>query len=156
MGCHTWFYTKIERTQEEAKELWINEHIKSINRWEEMCKNPNDNCRVSYNWSQEFCNLKLEVLKRQLRRVQNGGCKEAIWNKQPDKELTIFIKGKGLFIETSYHDIFRRYGYPEVKLFSYEETIDYIIDNKCYFYEDTLKQLIKFWAEYPNGVIEFG
>lgn len=155
MGIHTWFFTKVERTQEEVIALWIDEQIKYINLCENLCNNANHRLRIFYNWSQEFCEHHLEVLKRQLRRVQNGGCKKAIWNKQPGN-LTKQIVGKGLFVETDYHDIFRIHSYSNKQLFSYEETIDFIIDNQCFLDENTFENLIKFWIEYPNGMIEFG
>jgi hypothetical protein len=171
MGCHTWFYTKIERTQEEATKLWIDEQIESINRWEETTNNviydeagnfimphPENEIRFIYpEWSQESCEHHLEVLKRQLRRVQNGGCKKAIWNHQPDV-LSFYIEGKGLFVEVEeFHDVFRT-GYSENLLFSLQESLDYINnpENNCTVFENTTEKLIEFWNKYPEGAIYFG
>jgi hypothetical protein len=56
------------------------------------------------------------------------------------------------------HDLFRKYGYPETKLFSLQETLDYINDpnNECQTFEYTESGLRKFWRYYPNGMISFG
>jgi len=164
MGCHTWFFTKIERTAEEARKIWINDHKKWMDKWKEICDNPNDHARVTYNWSQEYCDYHLEVRKRQLRLVENGFCMQAVFNKQPDDEniLYRYVVGKGLFADNGKlpHDIFRS-KYTEVQLFSLDQTLKYISDNKnaLAFHmseEDTIQALTKFWNEYPNGMIEFG
>jgi outer membrane protein assembly factor BamD (BamD/ComL family) len=64
-----------------------------------------------------------------------------------------------------YHDVFRCYKRKEngcyvddIRLLSLKETLDFINDpsNHCETYEYTIEQLKKFWAEYPDGFIEFG
>lgn len=58
----------------------------------------------------------------------------------------------------SYHDLFRKSGYPETVLYSLEETLEYINDdkNECEVFDFTEEELVKFWAECPNGSIDFG
>lgn len=158
MACHTYFYRKIERTQEEAKKLWIDAQKKSIERWEEIVNNSENKYREIYFWTQQDCAFQLAVLKRQLRMVQNDFCKKAIWNNQPDKELSVFVDGKGLYInDRSFNNCFRKYTYSDVQLFSLQETLDYIHnpENDCLVFEDTIQKITEFWNKYPDGFIEF-
>lgn len=173
MGCHTWFFRKIERTQDEAKKLCVKYMKKIIKGWEKTTFNviydengnfvmshPSNTLRHAYpEYSQEFCEQILKVYKRQLKMIKKGLCQRAVWNRQPDKNFTKYIDGKGLYIEdTVFHDVFRKYGYPEVKLFSLEETLDYINnpENECVLYDNSIEMLEKFWTLYPDGFIEFG
>lgn len=81
------------------------------------------------------------------------------WVSQSE-DLLSWIDGKGLYISSDElpHDLFRKYGYPEIRLFSLEETLSYIHDkdNECFIYDYTEESLKKFWEEYPDGMIEFG
>ena len=54
--------------------------------------------------------------------------------------------------------MFRKYGYPQDKLFSLEETLAYINnpENECVINDNTFKWLEEFWAKYPDGMIDFG
>ncbi len=158
MGCHTWFYRKIERTQEQAKESCLKQLKYQRNLSWKIYKNPNYR---GFDWELDKKSQleMIKVLNRKIRMVSNNYCQMAVWNNQGDEDLTVYIQGKGLFIEdTGFHDEFRKYGYPENKLFSYKETIDYIEtpDNECSVYENTLERLKEFWDLYPDGMIEFG
>jgi hypothetical protein len=159
MGCHTWFYRKIERTQEQAKQNCLKGLLKSEKLNLSILNDRNYN---NIDWSEWTDDMLLEhdaVLKRQIRMVENNFCQRAVWNHQNDKNLTEYIEGKGLYIEdTGFHDVFRKYGYPENKLFSLEETLDYInnTENNCTVYENTIERLKDFWSNYPDGFIEFG
>ncbi len=158
MGCHTWFYKKVDRSMEEARTLWIKNQKETIDSFREMLSNPLDECRVTYEWNEPFLQNCLNVYERQLRMVENGMCNVAVMNKQP--EHSIYIPNVGFFVtdNTMPHDIFRKYGYPLDRLFSYQETIDYINNpkNECQIFETTNSKLISFWNLYPNGMIDFG
>lgn len=134
MGCHTWFYRKIERTQEEANESCIKGLKKSRRLSWKIFKNPTGyrgiNWEENCDSNKENCLKSISILNRKIKAIYNGYYKKAVWNHQSDKDLTVYIKGKGLYIEnTEFHDLFRRGGYPEDRLFSYEETIKYLEDN---------------------------
>lgn len=173
MGCHTWFHRKIERTQEEAKENCLQGLRKSLESWTEATYNviydendvfvmphPSNTIRFNYpEWTQEYCEHVLAVIKRQIRMVENNLCQRAVWNHQDDKRMTEYIDGKGLYIEdTGYHDVFRKHGYPNIKLFSLEETLEYINnpENKCIIYDWTMDDLKEFWSKYTDAFIDFG
>lgn len=56
------------------------------------------------------------------------------------------------------HDLFRIGGYPEDKLLSLKQTMEFIEKNKQLItftknWEDNLKE---FWSQNPDGIIDFG
>lgn len=163
MGCHTWFYRKIERTQKEANESCIKGLKKSRRLLWKIFKNPTGYRGI--NWeedcdsSKEKCLQSINIINRKIKAIYNKYYQKAVWNHQSDKELTIYIVNKRLFIEdTEFHDVFRKYGYPEDKLFSLEETLKYINDpeKNCTIYDNTIEKLKEFWNKYPDGMIKFG
>ena len=169
MGCHTWCYKKIDRTIEEAKQIWINEQLKSITRWESVVANPKDEARIAYEWSQEDCLYTLNKLKRQLSFVNKGLIKEAFCkhNQNTFKEAIIkFNSNTKIFYQnTEFHDPFRIWGYPTDFLYSYEECLIYIknfekfhdVKIDLYINPVTGKESLKtFWETYPDGEIHFG
>lgn len=159
MGCHTWCFKKVERTIEEARRLWIEQQMGIIASWQKMIDDPTDHCRVAYEWSQEFVEKQMLVYKRQLQMVKKGLLNVAVFNDQP--EHCIYIQDKGFYVEEGTHDPFRIYGYPDDKLFSYEECLvcirKYEITKnttvELWRDGDTLKE---FWDRNPDGMICFG
>jgi len=142
MGCHTWFYKKSNRTIDEAREIFINEATVNIKLHKEVMVEPDE--------------IWCEIVERQIQIVRKGLCDVAVYNKQPEIS---FISEKGFFVEHGgYHDLFRKSGYPEIKLYSLKETMDYINDkeNHCRVFDYTNERLEKFWEECPDGAIEFG
>ena len=106
-----------------------------------------------------FSNIKI-------KGVSNGNYQKEVWYHQDeflseyqDEFLSEYIEGKGLYIDdTGFHDVFRKYGYPDDKLFSLDETLSYINnpENNCEIYENTIERLKEFWNKYPDGMIMFG
>ena len=158
MGCHTWAYKKVERTQEEAKQSCLLKLKNSEKLNLNILKDRNYNGIDWSEWSEENLIWHNKIIKRQIKMVENNFCKRAVWNHQNDKELTEYVDGKGFYIEIGFHDMFRKYGYPDDRLFSLQETLNYINNpkNNCTVYDDTIERLNKFWAKYPDGFIEFG
>ena len=56
------------------------------------------------------------------------------------------------------HDLFRIGGYPDDKLLSLQQTMEFIERNKerISFSENWEERLKEFWSKNPDGVIEFG
>lgn len=159
MGCHTWFYRKIERTQEEAKQSCINylKHARNLG-WK-IYKNPKGYAGIDWKVNKTEQLRYIYLLNRQIRMVSNNLCQKAIWNYQNDEDLVEYFEGRGLYIEdTGFHDVFRKYGYPNDVLFSLEETLKYIDDvkNDCVLRENSKERLYEFWSKFPNGAISFG
>lgn len=170
MGCHTWYYTKIERTQEEATEVCLRVLRRARNSWWKSFKYWEDGVewyRLCYEIilsEREYknnCFKHVNILNRQIRMVSNGYCKRAVWNNQDGfmGAMTEYVDGVGLFMEVDdFHDGFRVHDYPDIHLLSLQETLDYIESRgeQCQSYEYTLDILVEFWNKYPNGMICFG
>ena len=172
MGCHTWFYKKIDVTYEEAKFHLIKVYTDEIELLQKWVDNPLDEDYLEMlefypEYTFDFIFHNLEVYKRKLRMVENGYCKEAVMNKYSDGTFKVhhYIKNKGMYKSLDWCDIFRIGNYPTDKLFSLEETLDFIERNKDniygYHYNDVSKkdwkeQLEDYWKEYPDGMIDFG
>lgn len=159
MACHTWFYRKLNITQQEAKENCLEYLKKSRNLAWKIYKNPTGYCGIDWDTTKDEQFKQISVLNRQIKAVSNNFYQCAVWNHQSHENLTYYVKGKGLYIEdTGFHDWFRRGGYPDDELFSLQETLDYINNpkNECTVYDNTIIQLEKFWKQYPDGLIIFG
>lgn len=161
MGCHTWFYRKVERTQEEAKQRCL----KKLRYAEQLnLKILNDKHYNGIDWegyygyTDESLIKENAVLQRQIRMVEKDLCQRAVWDRQNDEVLKEYVDGKGFYLEAPFHDVFRRGGYPDDKLFSLEETLAYINnkENYCEIFDDTVETLKQFWELYPDGMICFG
>jgi hypothetical protein len=163
MGCHTWFYKKVNRTCEEGKKIWIDNQERFIKDWEEIANNPNDDCRIAYDWSQEYLDWNLKVFKRQLQVVKKGLCGNAVMNNQPcDNEHYLYRYINNTLYgcnDNLPHDTFRIGNYPKDVLFSKKECFNFIKENKekiNYYNPNWEEQLNKFWEQYPDGMICFG
>jgi len=155
MGCHTWFYKKVDYNIpiEKAREKFI------------------DNLNLSKEFIPENCitedDLKFweNLHDRQIEKVKKGKADCAVLERLilffENKEL-YFIRNLGWFVDhDAYHDVFRIGGYPKDILTSYDETIKFINDNKTKInfnksFEETLDILKEYWYTNPNGVIDFG
>jgi hypothetical protein len=159
MGCHTWFYKKVERSIEEARQKWIEVKKDWIERWKEICNDPNAECRFIFEWSQEYCDWSLSLYERQLRMVEKGLCNMAVMNQQPeDEEGSYEFVDNILYCNSNNlpHNIFRISGYPEDKLHSIMETMRFCVKNNIKLTKEQKYQLQKFWFENPEGLITFG
>ena len=170
MGCHTWCYRKIEISYEEAKEKVLETYKESFMTYTNWINNPLDmeylNMLSVYSeYTYDYIYEQQQVLNRLIRVVNKGLCKEAVMHKfaSHSEEIMVYIPGKGMYVEVDgYHDLFRKYGYPETQLFSLQESLDYIKDpeNHCVVYDDgdfsSVKYLKEFWTKYPDGMIDFG
>ena len=166
MGCHTWFYKKIDVTYDTAKKSLIkslNEDIETLTRWRD---NPTGDdlaflkqYYVDFTW--DSLNNDIDIRKRKLKFVEGGYCKVAVMNKYADGLSIIhYEKERGHFKAIrEYHDIFRIGNYPKDKLFSLEETLEFIEKNRdnIHFCNDDYKQYLEnFWKDHPYGMIDFG
>jgi hypothetical protein len=183
MGCHTWFYKKIETPSEDEIRSTVKDRCereiqfleKLIHRRSEIDE---DLLEAYPEWTPDYA----KEIKPHWERIiafANGGSidlsefPEYFFEEDYDKEnllsqfyaawqpkLTVYIPERGFYEEVEFHDVFRKYGYPEDLLFSLEETLTYINNpkNKCSIHDKewTLKTLYEFWKKYPDGMIQFG
>lgn len=185
MGCHTWFYKKIQEPS--AKEVRNTVKDRCEKELSFLDRLINDRSSIDADlleaypeWTTEWTLIMKDAWQR-IYTFANGG--DLNINELPEvfhrffdnnldrdsilehlyvmwtNELTEYVKGKGWYVDTDeFHDIFRRGGYPDDRLFSLEETLAYIQnpENGCTTYDWTEQRLEEFWKKYPDGMIDFG
>ncbi len=174
MGCHTWFYRKIEITIDEVRNNVINTLNRNIDFYDKMINGElGDKFMDAYpEWTPELGIKCKAIVERQLRMVKGGYCNVAIYNKYDhgNFKTSHYVLGKGLYVGFNDlpHDIFRIGKYPDDKLFSFEETLKFLEDkddrisyhgegtDRNQHKEKAIERLKKFWDENPNGMIDFG
>lgn len=171
MGCHTWFYKKVvpQPTYEEVKQYYLNIVDENIKLYQQMIDDTLDaETKEAYpEWTAEMGYKYLPVFERIKRIVEKNLCQVAVCNRYRNNDnLTVYENG--VFYEYTHdltHDVFRIGGYPNDKLFSLQETLDFIekYKDKIYHYhfnnvtnQDWKEQLEEFWVKYPDGMIDFG
>lgn len=160
MGYEVTFFRPHCMSMSEAKENALSQ-IRELLRQHQVVVTEYDKCTIEAYKATRIKGLTLketslefiEILKRQIRLIENNYCLEAMMNRVViDKKLTIFIKGKGLYVEVpKYLKIFRDSN--PFKLYSEEQTIKYINENNIDMETYEIELLSEFWFEYPNGVI---
>lgn len=165
MGCHTWAYKKIATPPFEAmKKKVLRVYSQSIKNTQKWIDNPQDpECLDTFgyysDWTIEDLKRWQAIGKRKIRLIESGFCKNAVINKYCEHSPSLTMNHNGtLYTKVEFGNMFRKYGYPNDKLFSLEQTLDYINNpnNKCVVYDNTIEELKKFWNKYPDGMIKFG
>lgn len=155
MGCHTWFYKKVKDVN---RNILIEDIIEKINELIPEYENEPDPA------DQGFL-VYIKSLKDLLEEAINNH--EVMSDEEVEEYYhdiiggVIHIHNNALYSEkdVKYHDVFRKYGYPDDVLTSYEETIAYIEDpeNEVMNIQPNYKEQLKqFWNEFPDGIITFG
>ncbi len=154
MGCHTWFYKKVNRPIEEAREVYLKTKRRSFEAWKDAIANPYHRLREIYpEWDNAVYQKMAELTARQIRMVEKGLCNCAVMRKQPG--VNRFINSSFYVSDDSLpHDLFRVGKYPEDLLFSLEETLAFIKKHKIEKVD--MIGLFRFWKEFPDGMISFG
>lgn len=167
MGCHTWFYTKFEINESKVLEDLKNNINTELQFFHDVIHNrtkvqewldkyydiPYDEACINLKY---FEDLKHKIDNNLLSNVELFNIYIELGIHQ---DIIEYIENKGWFINTDeFHDIFRKGGYPEIQLFSLQETLDYINnpDNQCTVYDYTIERLNEYWNMYPDGMINFG
>ena len=164
MGCHTWFYNRMEPQPEYeiVKESVIKSMEVEIHYHEEYISGltPKEDLWMYIDSTIESIKNRIDVIKRKLRMIKGGYCKIATmkyyawhcnFNIEFSRKTNMFYTG------VDYHDVFRVSDFPADELFSFEETMDFIEKRVVRFVDDDWKSSIEnFWKIYPNGMINFG
>jgi hypothetical protein len=167
MGCHTWFYKKIEGPTEEQIRKDLVVYFQETIQFYDSALNQKESLddltkEVLVGVSDEELEVERDEFLFLYRRFASGemGIDEVNENWASSRfSRHIEYSRKGGWYETDDslpHDLFRIGNYPETLLFSLEETLDFIKTNKCTVYEYTDEKLGDFWAEFPDGMIRFG
>ena len=168
MGCHTWFYYPIERTQEEARRLALIELDRTLKQNEmyilEGFKLRNG--KIKKPTSQEELDIYISLgkyYKRWIRRLESNHplWKSAAWLFNPKEEsCSMYVNGKYYLQLSDYNDCFRvPSDLSGEKLFSLESTVKFFDAHKeriqCYR-DIWLEEVTEFFRLHPNGFIAFG
>lgn len=182
MGCHTWFYKKIEAPTKESFVSVVKERVSKELEFLNKLINDRDSIDSELleaypEWNKEYAEENIPLWQA-IYDFTNGEdidltiFPEYFFEEDVTKDtllqslytsfsedLLTFVKNKGWYKETDdFHDVFRKYSYPDDILFSLEETLAYINDpkNECVVYDWTENDLKEFWEKYPDGMIQFG
>jgi hypothetical protein len=173
MGCHTWCYRKLnpQPTWDEVvenvldylkRELVFNERL--------IAKDPEFEWLHQDHDEQDYWDYRYE-LNSKIKEISEGTCEhdeicslyEYItgWpegNTFPITALTEYVPNVGFFVDddTTPHDLFRLGGYPEDRLFSYDETMEYCEKKNIELNGEEKKDVRDFWDKFPDGMINFG
>ena len=167
MGCHTWFYKKIEGPTEEQIRKDLVVYFQETIQFYDSALNQKESLddltkEVLEGVSDEELEVERDEFLFLYRRFASGemGIDEVNENwasSRFSRHIEYYRKGGWYETDDSLpHDLFRIGNYPETLLFSLEETLDFIQTNKCTVYEYTDEKLRDFWAEFPDGMIRFG
>lgn len=165
MGCHTWFYKRLnpQPTYEEVKKNVIALIRGSIEFNNEVIDGTVDPIFLEDypELTPEFAKNQNLVFERQIRMIERGLCKAAVYGRYMQFEYGIQSINGAIYEDAGYHDTFRVYDYPDDNLFSLEETLKFIekyqnSDKVITVQKDTIERLKQFWDEHPDGCINFG
>lgn len=178
MGCHTWIYEKVDNipsevvmfkyffrtTYEDGKDKW--------GTWEMK------DSLIDALWADtHYKNSKNKDIQRIMsygkvpNEIKHLAYPNEMFFEIPEADFSLLFDETGLYKECGYHDIFRVYGYPDVRLHSYKECESFLNSEKVVepnsrkgegFYElgqsktETLTTCKKFYDSHPNALITFG
>ena len=165
MGCHTWFYRKINLPLEDCKKKVVDTLEKYVS-WELSDLNKSE--RES---DEEAC-TSIKNTNRVISWIKKGWITEACYRLLD--EVGYYDINTKIYYRTDDHlghDTFRIGGYPETKLFSLEETLDFLEKNddkisyastiwdktdRSILKAKAIERLKEFWEKNPDGMIDFG
>lgn len=176
MGCHTWFYKKIN--PQPTREDKIHQCVERLNKacirlenallndgfgWKKIDKwypyssrEKVAECLHEYKWMldnvnhyEDYCNEDNPLTKeyKLYEKVED-------WEVSDD-EFTMSINGIYYCEIDKYHDLFR-YNKYDTCVTSEDEMWKLIEDNHIDISDDVKEKLKEFWSLYPDGVIDFG
>jgi hypothetical protein len=154
MGCHTWFYKKLNSKEEELKKEIL---FKLYELRKTFIKNKK---LLSY--------ITNDIFKIKNKKMSKKFLYKIYVNIPHDNLKTIF--NNNIYEKVNeFHDLFRTNDYNSPILISFEETLNFINLNNLkgisYFSEEEkriiteepdFKKIKEFWNKYPDGIIEFG
>jgi len=167
MGCHTWFYKKIEGpTDEQIRKDLVVYFQETIQFYDSALNHKESLDDLTKEVLEGVSDEELEVERDEFlflyRRFASGEMEidevNENWASSRFSRHIKYLRKMGWYEtdDSLPHDLFRTGNYPETILFSLEETLDFIKTNKCTVYEFTDEKLRNFWVEFPDGMIEFG
>jgi len=165
MGCHTWFYKKVNLPLDECKKKVIT----FLEQYNLSSLSNLDNCE--FGGDEKTCQC-VRNNNRVISWIKKGWITESCY-KLLDEVGYYDINTKIYYTEDVElgHDAFRIGGYPETKLFSLQETLDFLEKNddkisyastiwdktdRSILKAKAIEKLKEFWKKNPDGMIDFG
>lgn len=160
MGCHTWFYVRVERTFLEAKELAAKNIEEHIALWSNADAYELD--LIELDFGKGAMPWFINRLKKRLKKIHSPNYK-VIWANQPEI-LYESINGQFYVESNAAHDHFRVKNYPpNVFLFSLNDVdlwLNNPINQKLYEAQPLTcieRELVDAWFKtFPESFITFG
>jgi hypothetical protein len=164
MGCHTWFYKKVERTVEEAREIALECQRNVVKHWGEIDPNTDETC-IAYGWNELTVIETIFEETARLRQIQEGDL-YAIWSNQPDGDGVNYynpVTGNFYVNDPNVHDLIRVGNYPEIRFFSFDEIYQWILNHREHPRFNTSKITVQeieavknYFETNPNAMVCFG
>ena len=126
MGCHTWFFNLTKETLKSARK----------------------NAENNYN------KYKFQLPLYKQKFIEANFDQISIFEDWYTSDSIKVVDPRGVYQEVEYHDIFRVRNYPGIRLYTLDETYEFINDNNIT--EVHTESLKSFWEKYPLGMIQFG
>jgi len=186
MGCHTWFYRRVAEQPSDSELIaqFTEEWTKTVQEYESYVKNGGidragdwgafesegaliktiQNLKWMLANASSFRNFKSYFeadLEAETELHKEGELYYQVvyeW-KAPtldgDSSLTTFVDGIYYREIRKYHDLFRSNKYDTI-LKTKEETLKFLKENHISISKENKGKLLKFWEDYPDGLIELG
>ena len=161
MGCHTWFYKPTVKTTEEIKELVLSYIESEI----DLFSNPDYKARLLDHYSgiytPQSIEYNLKFYSKWLLRIKS---KRPIWFAAIYSDvfhykfgcLTKYYKGI-LYEESEQHDIFRVHDYPNDKLLSFNDVVNFCKKRGIDLPQHDCDKIAQWFLTAPEGgLIKFG
>jgi len=161
MGCHTWFWQRIERSFDDAKENYHIAKTKELDSLQRCIDSPTkDDIEMAqiYSWTSSHLRDWIADIEQEMDIVASGYRQCIMWENQPDTddESVVYVKDAGFYRRCKDKGDTFRTVHTEEKLFCYDQTIHFCDKNGIELNSNQIKSLKDFWDEYPEGMIDFG
>ena len=163
MGCHTWVYKPIKKSEiENYRHLAIDDYKEYYfeSKSEKIIEYDISNEEYGFSWKsyRHFCRHNLRNKKILRKLIRNDKSVKTLRNIVYTIEFVNLHHNNIFYIyNRNYGDeLMRVDGYPEIILHSFEETLSFINKNPsliCYY---NLEEIEQFWKENPDNIINFG
>lgn len=171
MGCHTWFFTKVDPqpTYEQVREKLLSHYHIEMGFYQRHVSNTlaEDELFLFEDRTIESSEYAISVIQRWISRVEKRLCQVATMRHGAGTMNDTFCeRDHQFYTEVGLHDVFRIGGYPNDELLSFEDTMEFFEKNDDKIFwggaptvigkEATIEIIREFWNKYPNGMIHFG
>lgn len=163
MGCHSWFFFRTERAEEEIRAL-AKKSVEKTSSWADV-----NQMQIEAPTQWDTTERKWVNHMKKRRQILEFGTWNQIMELACESLPDVAHVYMGQIYESAdYHNLFRVYGYPTNVLTSMKATKAFIakwqrekpnfisLDEPTAGWPGSMAKLEEFWGKYPNGLIHFG